>query len=115
MVREPQVPGIHCFDSFGFEAGQLVGPGKDNVANQRLHRPSVFGDEAGSEMIEQFRMSGFFAIHAKVVRRAHDPLSEKVKPDPIGNHAGGVGMIRSGNPPSQFQSATLFLRNGTGM
>src|SRR5262245_23244784 len=53
---------------------------------QPLERPAA-GDEAGGQVVEQLRMRGRLALHAKVARRAYKWLAEMPRPDAVRHDA----------------------------
>ena len=75
-------------------AGQLVGMGTDDPAEQVPEVVSVAGKVFGQSP-QQLRMGGR-VVAAEVVHRVHDPSAEEVAPEPID---GGLGEIGVGGDP----------------
>ena len=61
-----------------------VGARKDDLAMQGLQRPAA-GDEAGGQVVEQFRVGRRFAELAEVARGRHQRATEVPAPDPVDN------------------------------
>ena len=69
-----------------------------------LQAPAVF-DKLDRQPIEQLRMRRPLALHAKIVRRGHDPAAEVMLPESVDDHASGQRMIGPREPIGELRSA----------
>lgn len=89
----------------GVIAGLTVGATENEVADEFFDGPT-FSNEAGGEMIEQCGVAGTISEYAEVIGRADDALAEQVKPDPIHQDAGWLGVGGVSQPLGQLKTAT---------
>ena len=86
---------------------QLITARRHKLANQRLDRPSVLGNEPVGQVVEQFRVRGRKPVDAKVVDRLDQPPTEHVLPYAVHDHARGERVLGMRQPLSQFQPPAL--------
>ena len=85
-------------------ARHLISPRQDQLANQTLQRPAV-GHETPGQIIEQLRMAGRLAQHAKIVDRRHDARAKQMMPDAIHHHPRHQRIVGRDQRLGQFQPA----------
>ena len=80
-----------------------VGRRHHHPLHRRLDVPAVL-DELYRQPVEQLRMTGRFALGAKILGRLHDPGTEKLLPVTIDRHARSQRVLRIHQPAGQPQA-----------
>ena len=83
----------------------LKGPGSHQEAEGFLDRPTVI-HEAGCEVVQEFRVGGFFPEATEVVDRADQTPAKEMMPEAVDHHSRRQGIGRTGDLVGQFQPAT---------
>ena len=98
----------------GGEAGELVGAGEDETADEVFEVPPV-SDEVMGEVIEQQRMCGRVATGAEVIDAAHEALAEEVHPHAVDEDSGGERIVVASDPLGELQATALIVRDLRGL
>jgi hypothetical protein len=86
MRHKQSIAGVDGFGIGARLARLAIDRREHDLAIQPLERPSV-RDEAGGEIVQQFRMRGLLALHSEIAGGGHQRLAEMPAPDAIHDHA----------------------------
>ena len=110
-VLTPEIAVLRVGGGVGgnVRAGQLISLGEQDQLVQLLNGPAVF-DEAGGQVVEQFRMGRGGAANAEIRGGRDDAFPEMVMPDPVDHDPGGQRVSGIGQPFGEFLAATARFR-----
>ena len=86
---------------------QLIGARRADIADEALEVVVVAG-ELLAERIKQFGVDGGVA-DTHIINRFNDPITQKVRPDHVGEILGEIGILRRSQPFGEHFTAILSL------